>query len=438
MRRVVIGFGWIALYLAAVIAPLVFAVAHDAPPARGFVHDLSIALGFVGLAMLGLQFAVTARIRRVAAPYGIDVVIQFHRQISYVAVLFVLAHPALLVFTDAPMAELLNPFSAPWRARFALTAVAALLTLVVTAAWRRRLRISYERWRIVHGVLAVAVLALSLLHVQLVGYYVAQPWKQVLWAAMSIAVVGLLLHVRVVRPLQLLRHPYVVTEVQPRAGDTYSVVLRPDGHPGLRFRPGQFAWLSVGSNPFAIEQHPFSFSSSADVPDRLELTIKALGDFSAAIGEIEPGTRAYLDGPYGVFTTDLHEAASFVFVAGGIGVTPVMSMLRTHADRGDHRPMLLVYGITTMEDATFAAELEELTERLDLRVVYVPAEPPPGWDGPSGFVDRELLDRELPSDREHLQCFLCGPDPMTAAVEQALHDLGVEPDHVNYERFAFV
>lgn len=436
--RVVAGFGWIALYLLAAVAPLVFAVIHDAPPARGFWHDLSVALGFLGLAMLGLQFVITARFRRVAAPFGIDVVIQFHRQISYVAIVFVLAHPLLMFLTEAPMGELLNPVTAPWRARFAVVAVLLLLAIVATSVWRERLRLSYELWRLVHGVLAVLVLAFSLLHVQLVGYYVSQPWKQVLWTGMSIAVVGLLVYVRIVRPVQMLRRPYVVDEVLQRAGDTYSLVLRPVGHRGLRFRPGQFAWLSVGTNPFSLEQHPFSFSSSAERPEWLELTIKASGDFSSAVSDLQPGTRAYLDGPYGVFTTELNEAATFVFIVGGIGVTPVMSMLRTYADRGDARPMLLLYGVPTVDDITFRAELEELSTQLALRVVIVPSEPPPGWSGPSGYVDQDLLAGELPERRDQLQCFICGPDVMMSSVEDALRELGVHPDRINFERFAFV
>jgi predicted ferric reductase len=431
------GAAWVLIYLLAAVAPLVFAVLHDAPPARGVWHDLSVALGFVGLAMLGLQFAISARVRQVTAPFGIDVVLQFHRQITYVAMVFVLAHPALLFLTDAPMWRLLNPVTAPWRARLAVLSVVALIALIVTSTWRERIGLSYERWRLLHGVLAVVALAGALVHVQLVGYYVSTPWKQVLWSAMTLSVVGLLLFVRVIRPIQLLRRPYVVDEVCRHRGDAYSVVLRPVGHDGMRFRPGQFAWLSLGQSPFALEQHPFSFSSSADDCDRVELTIKALGDFTSSIAEVEPGARAYLDGPYGVFTTEFNEAAQFVFIAGGIGITPIMSMLRTLADRGDARPMTLIYGVADPAGATFAEELNELVERLELCLVIVPDEPPEGWQGPSGYVDRELLAEHLPENHELVQCFVCGPDVMMDAVESALREIGIPQERINYERFAF-
>jgi predicted ferric reductase len=437
MPRTLSGVAWILAYLLAAAAPLFFAVFNDAPPARGGWHDFSVSLGFIGLAMFGLQFALSARVQSLTRPFGIDVVIQFHRQISYVATAFVVAHPALLFLTDAPMGELLNPVTAPWRARFGLLALVLVLVLIASSVWRVRLRLSYENWRLLHGILAVLVVAFSLVHVQLVGYYVSQPWKQVLWAAMSVTVVGLLLHVRVVRPLQLRQQPYRIDEVVDRGAGTFSVTLRPVGHDGLRFRPGQFAWLILGEHPFGLEQHPFSFSSSAEDRDVVEMTIKSLGDFSSTVGDLPPGTKAYLDGPYGAFSTELNEAQSYLFVVGGIGITPVMSMLRTFADRGDRRPCRLLYGVDSLDEVTFADVLAELEETLDLEVVVVPTEAPDGWSGPSGFIDAELLAEHLPERREAVQCFVCGPDAMMDAVEQALEDLDVPSDHVNLERFAF-
>ena len=112
MKLAVRGASWILVYLAVAVAPLVFAVI-DPTPGRGFLINFSVALGFVGLAMLGLQFALVARFQTVAAPFGIDVVLQFHRQIAYVALLFILAHPVLLFVTDTQFLALLDPITAP-------------------------------------------------------------------------------------------------------------------------------------------------------------------------------------------------------------------------------------------------------------------------------------------------------------------------------------
>jgi predicted ferric reductase len=253
--------------------------------------------------------------------------------------------------------------------------------------------------------------------------------------AMSGGAILLLLYSRLMKPLLLARRPYRVAEVRPERGDSWSVALEPDGHDGLDFIAGQFAWVTFGPSPFSLEQHPFSFSSSAKRAGRLEFTIKELGDFTAAIGRIPPGTRAFVEGPYGAFTLS-PDATAAVFVVGGIGITPVMSILRTLADEGDRRQLLLIYAHASLDMMTFREELQELSTRLDLRIVDVLDDPPAGWDGESGLVDPRLLERHLstlePLDPEY---FVCGPEPMMDVVETHLLGRGVRLRKLNSERF---
>jgi predicted ferric reductase len=304
--------------------------------------------------------------------------------------------------------------------------------------WRRRLGLSYEAWRVLHGILAVVAVAAALVHVERVGHYVSGPWKQGLWALFSAVFVALLVNTRVVQPVRQLRRPWRVTSVEPERGDAWTLTLAPEGHGGLRFLPGQFAWLRVHRSPFAVREHPFSFSSSAERPERLSFTIKAAGDFTSRVGAIRPGTRAYVDGPYGVFSYDRNQGDGFVFVAGGVGITPIMSMLRTLADRGDRRPCLLLYGNADWDGVIFREELEDLRDRLDLRVVHVPESPPGGWEGESGLMDDGLLDRHLPERPERQRYFLCGPPPMMAAVRDLLAERGVAPADIEFERFDLI
>ena len=107
------------------------------------------------------------------------------------------------------------------------------------------------------------------------------------------------------------------------------------------------------------------------------------------------GKRVYLDGPYGAFTIG-NPADMHVLIAGGVGVTPMMSMIRTLADRGDKRPVILLYGSKDWESITFREELEVLKARLDLTVVHVLANPPAGWTGEQGFINAEVFKRHLP------------------------------------------
>lgn len=442
MRRVLLGSFWISLYLVLTIAPVAVIFFGAPPPGRDFWIEFSVALGFMGLAMLALQFVVTARINGINGPYGIDVIYQFHRRITIVAFLLILAHP-LILFTMHPAQylPLLRLWDLPLRAALAWSSVLGMVVILVTSIWRCRLRIPYEFWRILHAVLAVAVLGLAIGHAQGVGYYLAQPWQRFMWIAMAVMVVSVTLYVRIVKPIMMRRRPWRIAAVKPERGQSWTIELEPVGHTGIRFRPGQFAWLTLGKSPFDIHEHPFSFSSSAERLDRIAFTIKEGGDFTGRIGQIPVGTPAYIDGPHGVFTIDRHQhVKGVVYIAGGVGITPMVSMLRTLADRDDQRRHLLIYAARDWDSVTFREELSELQTRLKLDVVYVLSKPDESWTGEKGYVDEEFLSRNLPPMPLRAECehFVCGPPPMLKLLRKALPKVGVPVEKIEIEEFELV
>jgi predicted ferric reductase len=438
LRYALRGAIWVILYLLFILAPLFTLLTGSLPPARDFWTEFSVAIGYAGLAMMGLQFGLTARFRYVTDPWGEDVIYHFHRQISLVAVGLVVAHPLILFAVRPELLALLNSIQAPWRARFAAISIYSLIALVVTALWRAKLNIKYEVWHLTHIVLALVAVAAGLLHMIGWGFYLDDPWKRSLWIGLTILWIGLLLYVRIVKPLFILRRPYRVSEVRKERGDTTTLTMQPDGHAGFRFRPGQFGWLTLMGSPFKITGHPFSFSSSAEAVDgRVEMTIRNLGDFTSTIDQVPVGQRVYIDGPYGAFTIG-NPADMHVLIAGGVGITPMTSMIRTLADRGDLRPVILLYGSKDWESITFREELETLKTRLNLTVVHVLADPPPGWTGERGFITAEVFKRHLPPPYADHEYFICGPNVMMDAIEAALGQMKVPMSKYHSERYSFV
>ena len=438
LRYAVRGAVWVILYLLFILAPLFALLAGAIPPARDFWTEFSVAIGYAGLAMMGLQFGLTARFRYVTQPWGEDVIYHFHRQISLIAVALVVAHPLILFAVRPELLALLNSIQAPWRARFAALSTYSLIALVVMAMWRAKLNIRYEAWHLTHIVLALLAVTAGILHMIGWGFYLVDPWKRVLWIGLTIFWIGLLLYVRIVKPLFMLRRPYRVSEVRWERGDTSTLVMQPDGHPGFRFSPGQFGWLTLWGSPFKITGHPFSFSSSAAAADgRVEMSIRNLGDFTSEIYKVPVGQRVYIDGPYGAFTIG-NPADMHVLIAGGVGVTPMMSMIRTLADQGDTRPVILLYGSKDWESITFRDELEALKARLNLTVVHVLANPPAGWTGEQGFINAEMFKRHLPPPYADHEYFICGPNVMMDAIEAALGEMNVPMSKYHSERYSFV
>jgi predicted ferric reductase len=439
LRFALRGGVWVALYLGFVLAPLFALLVGPLPPSRDFWTEFSIAIGYSGLAMMGLQFGLTARFRYVTAPWGEDVIYHLHRKISLLAVALVVAHPLILFAVRPELIALLNSFSAPWRARFAAISTYSLIVLVAMALWRAQWKIRYETWHALHIILALAAVAAGLAHMVGWSVYLESPWKRTLWIALTLFWIGLLFYVRIVKPLFQLRRPYRVSEVRGERGDTVTLAMIPDGHQGFRFEPGQFGWLTLWGGPFRITGHPFSFSSSAAAPDgRVEMTIRSLGDFTGRVASAKPGQRVFLDGPYGAFTADSASADMLVLIAGGIGVTPMMSIVRTFADKGDKRPLLLLYGSRTFEEITFREELEQLARRAQLKVVHVLRNPHEGWDGERGYVDVEIFRRHLPPPFDAHEYFICGPDVMMDGIERALGELDVPMSRYHSERYSFV
>ncbi|WP_242072233.1 hypothetical protein [Nostoc sp. FACHB-110] len=272
-----------------------------------------------------------------------------------------------------------------------------------------------------------------------VGNYLGLFWKAVIWTGIAIVSLWLLIYVRLVKPYFMQKKPYLVEAVIPQRGNVWNLVLRPRGHGGIHFQPGQFAWITLEISPFRMREHPFYFASSAEKCDRIEFGIKALGDFTKTIKDVKPGTKAFLDGPYGVFTTDRYEnTAGFVFIAGGIGITPIISMLFTLAERKDERPLLLIYASKTWEDITYREEIAALKDKLDLTVIHVLKEPPEDRSGETGYVDQELLKRYIPKRPATRNYFICAVPKMMDQVERALHDLEVPVTNIHMEHYNLV
>lgn len=430
---------WVAIYALMLLAPLAIILIGAGTGARRiereFLRELSVMLGFVGLALMGVQFVPTARLPFLSEVFDMDRLYALHHGFSIAAFGLTLAHPLFLFINNPYTLQLLNLATAPWRARAGVVSILLLIALTIMSVWRKSLEIRYEFWHWMHTFFSVAIVGLALSHIFEVDYYTSVPAQRVLWWVLAGVWSVMLLYTRLIRPWWMLKHPYEVTEVLRDRGDTWTLVVEPVGHAGLTFKAGQFAWLVIWKSPFAISYHPFSFASSAEDPGRLRFMIKELGDWTGKVKEIPAGKRVYVDGPYGTFTPDHHPAPGYVFIAGGSGAAPVMSILETLADCQERRPLWFFYGNWSWDTVIYRDRLEDLAERLNLDVIHVLESPPDGWQGETGFITDRVLARRLPDTRQDYDYFICGPLPMIDNVEAALHTLGIPSGQIHSEKY---
>ena len=162
---------WALAYLGVTLVPLGVILLGPMTPRRGFWIEFGVALGFIGLAMMGLQSILTARLSAVSAAFGQDTLLQFHRQAGIVAFVLILSHPVILLTSTPAFRSFLDPGVNLPRA-FALGfVIVALVALIVTSLWRQRLGIPYEWWRLGHGALATVVLSIGMIHIVQVHHY---------------------------------------------------------------------------------------------------------------------------------------------------------------------------------------------------------------------------------------------------------------------------
>src|SRR3954451_11639783 len=256
------------------------------------------ALGLLGLGILGLQLLLPARWGPLTSSFGTDTLIGLHPSLASAGSLFVLLHVVLLMVDDPTRLRLFEFWSAPTRARLAVVATLALAALSVTSLLRTRLRLSYEGWRRVHLALGLVLVVGGAAHALLVGHYLAAGLLRELTIALLAVSLAGVLFLRGGRPL-IVNRRFLVDEGVDDPGGVVTVRLRADGHSGVPFAPGQFAWLKDAGRPLGLVEHPFSFVSSAHRADRPAFTVRPVGDFTRTTLRALSGRRVLLDGPHG-------------------------------------------------------------------------------------------------------------------------------------------
>jgi predicted ferric reductase len=445
MRRHLARTFWAAAFLAVLLVPLLLVL--GVAERSSVVARLSGGMGLLAASVLVCAVVLPSRLRSLTHTFGIERVIGLHRYVGVLAAVLVFAHLALVVAADPANVALLDVFNAPNRARAATGATVGIGAMIVLAVLRKRRQHRYEVWRWVHLSLAGSVLVLSALHIWLLDHLVRDPAMRLWFLVLALGVLGVLAYRWIWRAFFDVSSEYVVREVRPETDSVSTLVLEPRRerdrpgipHRSLEFAAGQFAWLRLEPS-LTAQEHPFTIASSAHLGVWTEFTIRHTGDFTNELGRLRPGRRVWVDGPHGSFTADLERTTGLVLIAGGVGITPMMSMLRTLAHRRDRRPHRLIVVARTVDDLLFRAELRQLREQLDLTLVELLRKPPEGWTGATGAVDEALLSDVLPGPfrRNQLDYFICGPPAMVTDVLLALDALGIPHPRIHTEQFDLV
>lgn len=429
----------IVLYLLTCTSPVWVAKLASPQTDHSLTSEVAKNCGLVGIGVLLMQFVLAARLPLTNRHFGLDSVMIFHRSMGIFALTLLLFHPVLLAIGESNW-KLLYAFDLPWDIWAGKTTLLLLLTHVLISVFRRSLRLRYELWRALHDTLAIGIIALAFIHSWYSGGDLQNLPMQTLWVLLGSAASTAFVWHRMIRPRRLAAHPYRVAEVRQETADVWTVRFEMPRGKKANHLPGQFHFVTFpNSGAVPAEEHHFTISSCPMEREFVESTIKASGDFTSQIGDLKAGDAAIVQGDFGRFSYILHgNETEQVFIAGGIGVTPLMSMLRHMGSVGSKLPVTLLYGNKTEADIVFRGELDEMqaAQQPPLRVVHVLSDANESWAGERGHVDGKLLNQLLSDDLSNTGFYVCGPAGMTQQVVPALRRQKVPRRNIHTESFS--
>jgi predicted ferric reductase len=413
---------------------IAWALFFTAEPSKNTVIAVAKFVGLhLALAVI-LQLVLIARLPWLDRRIGMDRLTAWHRWVGLTIFWLVLLHPTLMIVGYARYDNLTVPaqflsFAGVFPTLMGMLAASIIAVVVALSIRFARRRMSYETWHAVHVCLYAAI-TLALIHqVYEVSTFRESPITFAYWWLLWGLAIAALIVGRIVTPLRLnARHRLRVAKVVPESDNVTSVYVSGRDLDRMQARPGQFfIWRFLGYNTW-WQANPFSISAAPD-GQHLRLTPKAVGTTSAGLRHVPVGTRVFVEGPYGAFTSRQRSRDATLLIAGGIGVTPIRALLEELTG-----PVTVLYRVHRMADAVLLQELEELARTRSARVQVLTGRTGEG-NPPNNPFEPDNLAALVPDIRER-DVFVCGPPAMMSAVIRSLRTLGLPSHQVHAERFS--
>jgi predicted ferric reductase len=387
--------------------------------------------GLLGAYFALVQLVLLSRLPAFERAAALDRRLAWHRPMAVACLGLLCAHAVLItagyasgdrVGLPTEIGRLLNGYPGVITA---LVALALLVGVTATSARRLRRRLRYETWHFTHLYVYLAV-ALAYSHQLATGSdFVGNPAARAYWTCLYLVTAAIVLAGRVGVPLaRAFRFRLRVLRVVEEGPTATSIEVGGRRLDRLAVRSGQFFTWRFLTRDHWWEAHPFSLSAAPD-GRRLRITVKGLGDFTARVRSIPPGTRVIAEGPFGAFTAAGRRRRRVALIAGGAGITPIRALLEDMP--GAPGDIAVVYRTARGADVILREELDELAARRGAEVHYLIGEPrPPSGDDLRALVP-DIADRDI---------YVCGPPEMTRATRATLRRSGVPGGQITTERFS--
>jgi predicted ferric reductase len=399
------------------------------------VVTISRLAALVGTYLSIIGIFLVARIPIVERGVGHDRLVTWHRKLGPWSLYLIGAHVFLIALGFAgqdqiplykEMWQFLTLYDWMW---FALAGFVLMVLAGVTSYKKARAKMSYETWWLVH-ILTYAAVAASFMHQIVNGsMFIDHPLNKAYWITLYVAMALSIGYWRFWVPIwRSLKVNVRVVKVVVEGPGVISVIMKGRNLDQLAAQGGQFFGWRFLTRGHALMSHPYSLSA-APTKNHLRITVKDLGDHSRSLTFLKPGTRVFVEGPYGAFTAGRSTSPHVVLIGGGVGITPVRALMD---EFNGGAQIDVIFRASREEDLVLKAEMDYLANRSggSMRIHYLVGS---RKDHP---MDARSMKALVPTFADS-DIYICGPEPLVSAVRKAAEDLGVPKNRFHDEAFAF-
>lgn len=434
-------FLWFLLYLIIVLLPSAFYVLASIN--SHLLLILSGVFGITSFTLLSFQFILTSRIKIIEKYYSLDKIYRFHMIIAIVALIFAFIHKTLkeMYFSESFQTELgditFNIFIAV--SVFSILMMINKLFIkinlvdIVRKFLNKTFKIKYQYKVLIHNVTLIGLIILFV-HILLAYSVESNLLLKIILIVYFVVPFALYFHHKIINVYFNKNKRYTVTEIINESDNIVTIKMKPNNNKLFHYLPGQFIYVTISNPEIPGDEHPFTISSSPSERNYISVTAKQLGDFTGRLNKVKIGDKAYIDGPFGTFSYLKDNNKKICFIAGGIGITPFLGMLRYMNAVDRNMDVVLLWGARDLSEVIVKHELEDYVSKFK-NFKFVPIlSNDKTFTGEKGFINTEIIKKHLDHYLEY-DFYICGPPIMLDLQLKNLISLGVPKKNIHYERF---
>jgi len=391
------------------------------------LRSLSQIFSLIGLIYMMISLILSTRKRFVEDGIGgLDKVYEMHHLVGSLSFVLLLNHPLLLAIKALPQPTLVSQYLLIGNFLPYNLGIIGIYLMILAFIFMVFVRLPYNMWLRTHQLLGFAGIMGSI-HALLIAsdisvYLPLRIWMMIWIFFGSLSFLYIFLFYKWIASVYV----YEVSGID-RILDVINVSAKPTKRK-IPFMPGQFAYVGFKNKNLSGEQHPFSFSSTPQ-DEEVRFSIKMLGDYTVKLPLLKKGDRMFIKGPYGKFgDVYVQGKRPLVWIVGGIGVTPFLSMLRNEKLLVEERNIVLFYCFSSRDEGMFSEEIRQLVESKKSIEVHEWCSTEKGR-----FSVPKILEILEKYDKYDVQ--ICGPGPMMESLKQQFEEIGVNNERIIFEKF---